>query len=290
MLRLRFSGHLAPLLAFAVAALAASRAARRSARCRLRRRSFSCPLRRWCSAWRRRWSTSMPATWSRTSNPFMADPFFRQFFGGGGMPREQVERSLGSGVIVDPSGLVVTNYHVIEGASEVKVALADKREFDADIVLKDQRSDLAVLRIKGAQRALSDARIRQFRRAAGRRRGAGDRRSVRRRPDRDPRHRLGGGAHPGRHQRLSVLHPDRRRHQSRQFRRRAGRYQRPAGRHQLGDLFALRRLAGHRLCHPGQHGAGRGRLGARAAAARSSGRGSAPSCRKSRRRSPRASG
>jgi Do/DeqQ family serine protease len=82
------------------------------------------------------------------NNPFLADPFFRQFFGG--MPREQVERSLGSGVIVDPSGLVVTNYHVIDAASEVKVALADKREFDAEIVLKDQRSDLAVLRIKDA--------------------------------------------------------------------------------------------------------------------------------------------
>jgi Do/DeqQ family serine protease len=84
------------------------------------------------------------------NNPFLADPFFRQFFGGG-MPREQVERSLGSGVVVDASGLVVTNYHVIEGASQVKIALADKREFDADIVLKDQRSDLAVLRIKGAK-------------------------------------------------------------------------------------------------------------------------------------------
>jgi Do/DeqQ family serine protease len=83
------------------------------------------------------------------TNPFLADPFFRQFFGV--VPRQQVERSLGSGVIVDPSGLVVTNYHVIEGASEVKVALADKREFAADIVLKDQRSDLAVLRIKGAK-------------------------------------------------------------------------------------------------------------------------------------------
>jgi Do/DeqQ family serine protease len=82
-------------------------------------------------------------------NPFMADPFFRQFFGGG-MPREQVERSLGSGVIIDAAGLIVTNYHVIEGASEVKVALSDKREFPADIVLKDERSDLAVLRLKGA--------------------------------------------------------------------------------------------------------------------------------------------
>src|SRR5580700_2251231 len=83
-------------------------------------------------------------------NPFMADPFFRQFFGGGGVPREMVQRSLGSGVLVDAAGLIVTNYHVIEGASDVKIALADKREFSADIVLKDQRSDLAVLRIKGA--------------------------------------------------------------------------------------------------------------------------------------------
>jgi Do/DeqQ family serine protease len=81
-------------------------------------------------------------------NPFLNDPLFRQFFGA--VPREQVMRSLGSGVIVDPSGLVVTNYHVIEGASEVKVALSDKREFDAEIVLKDEHSDLTVLRLKDA--------------------------------------------------------------------------------------------------------------------------------------------
>jgi Do/DeqQ family serine protease len=82
-------------------------------------------------------------------NPLFDDPIFRQFFGGG-LPggRPQVQRSLGSGVIVDPSGLIVTNVHVIEGADEVKVALNDKREFEAQIVLKDKRSDLAVLRIK----------------------------------------------------------------------------------------------------------------------------------------------
>jgi Do/DeqQ family serine protease len=85
-------------------------------------------------------------------NPFADDPFFRRFFDlPGQMPREQVQRSLGSGVIVDPSGLVVTNNHVIEGADEVKVALADKREFEATLVLKDARSDLAVLRLKSGR-------------------------------------------------------------------------------------------------------------------------------------------
>jgi Do/DeqQ family serine protease len=84
-------------------------------------------------------------------NPLFEDPIFRRFFGipGGPGGGEQVQRSLGSGVIVDGSGLVVTNNHVIEGADQVKLALADKREFEAEIVLKDSRSDLAVLRIKG---------------------------------------------------------------------------------------------------------------------------------------------
>jgi Do/DeqQ family serine protease len=86
-------------------------------------------------------------------NPLFDDPLFRRFFGTPDMPRDRVQRSLGSGVIVDASGLVVTNNHVIEGASEVKVALADKREFEADMVLKDPRTDLAVLRIRdGRQR------------------------------------------------------------------------------------------------------------------------------------------
>jgi Do/DeqQ family serine protease len=82
--------------------------------------------------------------------PMFDDPIFRRFFGGGS-PREQVQRSLGSGVIVDPAGLVVTNFHVIENADQIRVSLADKREFEADIVLKDQHSDLAVLRLKEAR-------------------------------------------------------------------------------------------------------------------------------------------
>ena len=84
-------------------------------------------------------------------NPFADDPFFRHFFGEA--PEQQnsrVAQSLGSGVIVDASGLVVTNHHVIEGMTEVKVALSDKREFEAEIVLRDKRTDLAVLRLKGA--------------------------------------------------------------------------------------------------------------------------------------------
>jgi Do/DeqQ family serine protease len=88
------------------------------------------------------------------SNPFFDDPFFRRFFGGQipgmGPPAERVQRSLGSGVIVDPSGIVVTNHHVIEGADQIRVALSDKREFDAEVMLRDQRSDLAMLRLKDA--------------------------------------------------------------------------------------------------------------------------------------------
>ncbi len=88
----------------------------------------------------------------RRQNAAMEE-FFRRFFGEGGgqgVPPGRSQTSLGSGVIVDPSGLVITNNHVIENMNEVKVALADRREFEADIVLRDPRTDLAVLRLKNA--------------------------------------------------------------------------------------------------------------------------------------------
>src|SRR5689334_1452932 len=60
------------------------------------------------------------------TSPFFSDPFFRQFFSGGPQNGARVQRALGSGVVIDPSGLVVTNFHVIEQADQVRVALSDK--------------------------------------------------------------------------------------------------------------------------------------------------------------------
>ena len=79
------------------------------------------------------------------------DPFFRRFFGEGvpfGKKRKRLEKSLGSGVIVRNDGIVVTNYHVIKNAQEIKIILSDRREFDAKVILKDSKTDLAVLSIE----------------------------------------------------------------------------------------------------------------------------------------------
>ncbi|PBC09617.1 DegQ family serine endoprotease [Mesorhizobium sp. WSM3859] len=81
---------------------------------------------------------------AKVTSPFEGDPFFEEFFGRA-QPRAQ--SSLGSGVLVDPSGVIVTNYHVIKDADEVKVATADGREFTSKVMLKDETLDLAVLKI-----------------------------------------------------------------------------------------------------------------------------------------------
>src|ERR1700720_112522 len=84
-------------------------------------------------------------------NPFGNDPFFRQFFGdqfGQAQPRPEREQSLGSGVILTPDGTILTNNHVIDGASDIKVQLSDKREFQAKLVGADPKSDVAVLKIQ----------------------------------------------------------------------------------------------------------------------------------------------
>ena len=86
----------------------------------------------------------------RRPTPFLDDPFFRHFFGDGepDRPRTRQQRSLGSGVVIAPEGIIVTNHHVIRNAEEVRVGFSDKRQFDCDVVLKDEKTDLAVLRIR----------------------------------------------------------------------------------------------------------------------------------------------
>jgi len=88
--------------------------------------------------------------------PFFNDPFFRQFFGDQGQgfgqqqqePQNEREQSLGSGVIITSDGTIVTNNHVIDGATDIKVDLSDKREFNAKLVGRDEKTDIAVLKIE----------------------------------------------------------------------------------------------------------------------------------------------
>jgi serine protease Do len=85
------------------------------------------------------------------NNPFLSDPFFRQFFGGPlARPRDQREEGLGSGVIVSSSGYILTNNHVVEKATSLKVALSDGRDFSAKVVGADPQTDVAVVKISAS--------------------------------------------------------------------------------------------------------------------------------------------
>ncbi len=89
---------------------------------------------------------------ARSIQRVQADPFFQMF--GGGMPQERVAESAGSGVIVRSDGIVVTNNHVIEGATQIRVVLNDRREYPAEVLLADARSDIAVLKLQNVTEQL----------------------------------------------------------------------------------------------------------------------------------------
>ncbi len=85
------------------------------------------------------------------ANPLFSDPFFQEFFGRGfAEPQPRVQNSLGSGVILSADGYVVSNYHVVGMATEIRVVTTDRREYSAQVVLGDQESDIAILRLEEA--------------------------------------------------------------------------------------------------------------------------------------------
>ena len=90
----------------------------------------------------------------QTASPFANDPFFQRYFGGdmfSQRPRES--QSLGSGVIVDATGVILTNHHVVTGATDIRVATSDGHEYPVELVLDDEKTDLAVLKVKDAKGA-----------------------------------------------------------------------------------------------------------------------------------------
>jgi len=80
---------------------------------------------------------------------FFGDDFFRRFFGDQ-HPREFRQKSLGSGFIIDKEGYIITNNHVVEKAEQIKVKLSDKKEYDAQVIGTDPKTDLALIKIKAA--------------------------------------------------------------------------------------------------------------------------------------------
>ncbi len=84
------------------------------------------------------------------SSPFAGDPFFQNLFNNFGVPQQRVQNSLGSGVILSEDGIVVSNYHVVGEATDIRVVLKDRREFEAKVLLSDEESDLAILKMQDA--------------------------------------------------------------------------------------------------------------------------------------------
>ncbi|MFT3725139.1 MAG: Do family serine endopeptidase [Hyphomonadaceae bacterium] len=93
-------------------------------------------------------------TVKRSNCPYANDPLFARLCGNAPTQDQKVDNSLGSGVIVGADGVIVTNNHVVEGGEQYRVVLNDRREFPADLVMKDDRTDLAVLRIDTKGQAL----------------------------------------------------------------------------------------------------------------------------------------
>ncbi|MBY6091465.1 trypsin-like peptidase domain-containing protein [Maritimibacter alkaliphilus] len=87
----------------------------------------------------------------QSRSPFADDPFFSEFFRNFGQGRPQVQNSLGSGVLLSDDGIVVTNFHVVGRADEIRIVLNNRAEYDADVLLADEEADLAILKLKGAQ-------------------------------------------------------------------------------------------------------------------------------------------
>lgn len=90
-------------------------------------------------------------TQTRRRTPFMDDPFFERFFEGFGQQQPRVQNSLGSGVILSDDGIVVSNYHVVGQATDIRVVLNDGREYKARVLLGDRESDLAILQVEGVE-------------------------------------------------------------------------------------------------------------------------------------------
>ena len=189
-----------------------------------------------------------------------ADPLF----GNPLFPQQQRQQSLGSGFVVDKAGHIVTNYHVVDGAKQVRVSFSNGASMKATVVGTDPSSDLAVLKIDASSRALTPLAARRLRPDQGRRPGRRDRQPVRARPHGHRGHRQRDPARDHRAQRLHdrPRHPDRRGDQPRQLGRPAPERPRRGDRRQLPDRdrrLRHERQRRRRLRRPVEHGQDRDR-------------------------------